>query len=146
VNGPTKIWERLFLGSLLDAEALASSNLHGITTVITLCAEPVRTKSQTIIYLRFPIDDTRALTATRFDAIIHAIAKNIPSGTVLLHCSAGASRSPILTAAWMHAVGYKPIDAALMEIARLRPILDPSPNLLTSVMELLQRKRRTLSR
>lgn len=146
MSGPTRIWERLFVGSLRDAEALASSNPHGITTVITLCSEPVRAKSQAINYLRFPIDDTRALPAPRFDAIINAVADYIPRGTVLLHCSAGASRSPILAAAWMHAVGYKPIDKALMEIARLRPILDPSPILLTSVMELLQRKGHTLSR
>ena len=47
------------------------------------------------------------------------------------------SRSPIVTAAWMHVVGYKNIDAALAEVKRLRPIISPSPTLLKSVKELL---------
>ena len=138
MSGATKIWERVFLGSFRDAEALASSNPQGITTVITLCSEPVRKRNPRINYLRFPVDDTWGLPPAKFNAIIRALAENIPRGTVFLHCSAGASRSPILTAAWMHAVGYKNIDAALMEVAELRPILDPSPILLTSVRELLR--------
>jgi hypothetical protein len=37
----------------------------------------------------------------------------------------------------MHVVGYKNIDAALEEIAKLRPIVEPSPVLLASVKEYL---------
>jgi protein-tyrosine phosphatase len=66
-----------------------------------------------------------------------ALGENIRWGTVLLNCAAGLSRAPIITAAWMHVVGYKNIDAALLEIAKLRSITDPSPVLLTSVKEYL---------
>jgi hypothetical protein len=38
-----------------------------------------------------------------------------------------------MTAAWMHVAGYKNVDAALEEIAQLRPIIAPSKILLTSV-------------
>jgi atypical dual specificity phosphatase len=67
-----------------------------------------------------------------------AIAENIRWGTVLVHCGAGVSRTPILAAAWMYVVGYKNIDAALIEIRKLRPIVSPSPILLRSVKEHLK--------
>jgi protein-tyrosine phosphatase len=73
------------------------------------------------------------LESDRFDAIIDAVSENIRWGTVLLHCGSGLSWAPIVTAAWMHVVGYKNIDGALEEIAGLRPIMAPSGILLSSV-------------
>ena len=40
----TKIWERLFIGGLADAEELATGNPFIITTVISLCELPVENK------------------------------------------------------------------------------------------------------
>jgi hypothetical protein len=42
-----------------------------------------------------------------------------------------------MTAAWMHICGYKNIDVTLVEIRKLRPIIQPSSILLKSVKELL---------
>ena len=47
------------------------------------------------------------------------------------------SRAPIMAAGWMHVIGYKNIEAALEEIAGLRPIIAPSGILLASVKEYL---------
>ena len=66
------------------------------------------------------------LESGRFDASINSVSENIRWGTVLLHCGSGLSRAPIVTAAWIHVVGYKNIDGALEEIAGLRPIIAPS--------------------
>ena len=41
------------------------------------------------------------------------------------------------TAAYMHCVGYKNIDAAIEEIRQVRPITNPSKILLKSVKEIL---------
>jgi protein-tyrosine phosphatase len=132
----TRLWERLCVGSIRDAEALGVSNPHKITAVITLCEEQVRSRNQSINYLRFPINDNRPIPARQFDAVIDAVAESIRWGTALIHCLGGTSRTPILTAAWMHVVGYKNVEDALIEISEHRPI-EPSPILLKSVMELL---------
>ena len=58
-------------------------------------------------------------------------------GKVLLHCVGGMSRTPLIAAYWLHRCGYKNIDAALEEIAKLRPSIDPSPILLLSLKERL---------
>ncbi len=85
-------------------------------------------------YLHFPLHDSRPVSAGRFDGIIDALWENIRWGRVLIHTLAGASRSPIMAAAWMHVVGCKDIDAALADIGRLRT-LELSPILLESLKE-----------
>lgn len=126
----TPVWKRIFVGSLNDVSDLAKSNPHRITTVISLCSEPVRVKSLGINYLRFPLADNRGIFVGEFERIIHAIGDNVRQGRVLLHCYGGMVRSPILTAAWMDVCGYKNIDDALLEIAAIRPIISTESNVL----------------
>ena len=135
----TRLCSRLFLGGIKDAERLATANPDGITAVISLCAEEVVPRGRDIEYVRIPVDDSRAVSLQRFEAAMAAIAKHIRNGRVLLHCIGGMSRSPIFAAAWMHRVGYLHIESALLEIAELRPLIDPSPVLLQSVTEHLCR-------
>lgn len=137
LNGITQVWERLFLGSLADAERLAKSNPHRITAVLTLCPQPPRSKAIGAEYFHFSVADDRPIPAGLLDTIFFALSKNIRLGRVLVHCVAGSSRSPIIIAAWMQIVGYRNIEECLSEIVRLRPIVDPSPVLLASIKEQL---------
>ena len=134
----TRVWERLYVGGRNDAEHLFKSNPFGITTVLSLCEYQVLRRKSGVNYLRIPVFDDKRLGVGQLDAIIDAIGENIRWGTVLVHCASGVSRAPILAAAWMHIVGYKNIDGALEEIARLRPIVTPSGILLSSVREHLK--------
>jgi len=135
----TRLCSRLFVGGIKDAERLATDNPAGITTVISLCAEEVVPKRRDVKYVRIPIDDDRPISLPQFEAVMTAIAEHVRYGKVLLHCVGGMSRSPIFAAAWMHRVGYLHIESALLEIAELRPLIDPSPVLLKSVMEHLSK-------
>jgi protein-tyrosine phosphatase len=126
----TQVWDRVFVGSLHDVSDFAKSNPHRITTVISLCSEPVRVKSLGINYLRFPLADNRGILVGEFDRIIDAIGENVRWGRVLIHCYGGLMRSPILTAAWMDVCGYKNIDDALMDIAAIRPSISIESNAL----------------
>ena len=136
--GITQIWERLFLGSLYDAERLGRANPLGISAVISLSATgPCNTRCD-INYIHLHVEDAQAIPVRQFDAIMHAIAENIRRGKVLVHCGSGISRAPVMTAAWIHALGHKDLDAALSEITGLRPIINPSAILLASVREHLR--------
>jgi protein-tyrosine phosphatase len=129
----TKIWERLFIGGLTDAQRLAKGNPNGIDSVISLCEECITSKRHGVNYIHLPIQDDRPIPVGQFDKIMDSIAENIKWGTVLLHCGVGLSRAPSLAAAYMHVVGYKDIDVAISEIERLRPIIAPSKVLLQSI-------------
>ena len=134
----TQVWERLFLGGRYDAERLYRLNPHGITSVVSICEDAVLRRNPRIAYVHIAVADATPMSVGKFDAIIDAIAGNIRWGRLLVNCGAGVSRTPIMVAAWMHVVGYKNIDAALVEIRMLRPIINPSPILLKSVKEHLR--------
>ncbi len=137
MSGITQIWERLFIGSFEDAEALADANPLGINAVITLCEKPLRHRNPAVNYVHVAIADGSPITVSQYREVTDALFEGI-CGTVLLHCGAGASRTPVICAAWMHLVGYKNLDEALAEIATLRPSIDPSPILLLSIREHLK--------
>ena len=128
----TRVWERRYIGDLGDAEALAESNPLGFTTVVSLCQEEVRKRAAGVNYLHLPLREDRPIPVGQFDAIVDALWENIRWGTVLVHSGTGASRAPIVAAAWMDCCGCKSIDAALDEIGRLRPI-EPNPVLLKKI-------------
>jgi hypothetical protein len=131
--GVTQIWERLFLGSLYDAERLAKANPHGIGAVVSLSATgPCNTRPE-ITYVHLHTEDAQPIPVDQFTAIMRAISDNIMRGKVLLHCGSGISRAPIMTAAYLHVAGYKNFDAALEEIGALRPVVCPSAILAASV-------------
>ncbi len=159
MSGITQVWERLFIGSFIDAEALAEANPHGIGTVITLCEKPLRHRNPAINYVHIPVPDASPITVFQYrevtDALFEGICGKTPlhrvcgmsvtdafhegtCGSVLLHCVAGISRTPVIAALWMHLVGYKNIDSALEEIATRCPAIDPSPILVLGIKEHLK--------
>lgn len=131
----TRIWERLYLGDLKDAQQLVRSNPQRISTVIALCREQPSRKAPGITYIRIPISDSCPISSQQFEDIMFAIAVGLRRGNVLVHCFAGMSRSPVLMAAWLHRCGYAALEKALSEIARQRKIA-ASDVLLQSVMQL----------
>ncbi len=137
MNKMTRIWERLYLGSKNDAERL-KLNSRGINTVISVCEEKLDRHNRKINYLHLPVAEGKAISVGQFDAIIDAISENIRWGTVLVHSRFGMLRAPILTAAYMHAVGYKHIDAALEDIMEVTLMGRLPCNLLDSVKEHLK--------
>jgi protein-tyrosine phosphatase len=134
----TQVWERLFVGSLADAEDLAGGNPSGITTVISLCEVPVTAKCRGINYVHLPIEDDEPVPVHQFDAILESLHENCRWGKVLLHCAQGCSRAPSMAAAYMDAVGFKNMDAALKEIKLLRSFIHPSTVLVESLKEHLK--------
>jgi len=136
----TKVWKRaLYIGSLKDAEQLASAHPVNIAAVLSLCPEEIERRNKNIHYMRVPIPDAQPISTRQFEEVMAAIERGLRRGNLLVHCAAGFSRSPILAAAWMHHCGYLNFEAALQEIGRLRPTIDPSPILLHSIKEELNR-------
>ena len=73
----TQVWQRLFVGGIGDAEALAESNPLEITTVVTLCQKTVKKGASRANYLYFPLRDARPIPVGRFDGIIDAALAEI---------------------------------------------------------------------
>jgi protein-tyrosine phosphatase len=134
----TRIWERLYVGSSKAAERLAASNPLAIMAVVTLCPEAIQSRNPKISYVQIAMPDG-AVEPQVLESVVDAISTQVRRGKLLLHCAAGFSRSPCMAAMWMDIVGYRSFDEALNEIARLRAVTDPSPALMKSVKNYLQR-------
>lgn len=129
----TRVWERLFVAGREEAENLYRENPERMRTVLTVSEDPILRHRPEIEYVYVPIADASPLSLEVFRRLMDTIYAKVSRGRVLLHCAAGVSRSPILAAAYMHRVGYANILAALDQIQRLRPMVNPSPVLLASV-------------
>ncbi|MGO9323635.1 MAG: dual specificity protein phosphatase family protein [Terracidiphilus sp.] len=129
----TQVLDQLFLGSLDDAEALASGNPHQITTVISLCREPVGRQASGVRYLHFPVRDARPISIVWLNAILIAIEESVPRGAVLVHCGAGMSRAPTVIAAYLDRIGFLGFSEALYYLENLRPAIAPSPVLVKTI-------------
>jgi len=134
----TKILERLYLGSASDADRLAVANPAGISAVINVSTEKSEHKGPGLAYLHFPVRDGASIEPWIFEQVITAIAEQIRSGKVLVHCSAGMSRSPVMVAVYLRYAGHECFECALQTIAELRPLIDPNPLLVLSAKRYLR--------
>lgn len=133
----TKIFERLFLGDVDNANQLGASNPLGITSVVTLCSERPAPRRTGINYVRLPLRDGCPVPPEMLQVVEAAIREGVRTGKVLVHCVSGVSRSPVMVALYVHQVGYKDFDSALRWIQELRPVVYPSPEVMESVRNYL---------
>jgi protein-tyrosine phosphatase len=134
----SRVAERLYLGALRDAEALATSNPHDIRSVITLCQEPVGHRSPDIQYLQFRINEVKTVDPKFLATVLAAIERSIERGPVLCHCLLGVSRSPAVLAAYLQRTSFASYEAALRYLQGLRPCVDPGIALSRGVKSALE--------
>jgi protein-tyrosine phosphatase len=133
----TPVIKGLYLGDLKAAESLASRNPRNIRAVVTLCSETVERRAQDITYRYLPIRDSRPIPQSQLQQVLNAIAESIKTGSVLIHCAAGVSRTPTMAAAYLHYVGWREFPKALAYLAQIRPQIGPSLPLVESVIRQL---------
>jgi len=122
----TKVFERLYVGDADDADRLAITNPDGITAVLNVNTEVNQQWRDGITYVFFLLNEHERISPRRFEQLMVTISDLIRAGTLLVHCSAGSERSPVIVAAYMHLIGYKNFNDALSELRSLRPVVAPS--------------------
>ncbi len=108
-------------------------NVHGIRTVLTLCEEPVHQSANSVRYIHLPVRDARPIATSFLNAILSAIEDSLREGPLLVHCSAGISRSPAVVAAFLDRTGFMTFKSALDFLEQLRPAVNPSAVLVESI-------------
>jgi protein-tyrosine phosphatase len=133
----TRVFERLYLGDARDAERLATSNPVGIDAVVNVNSGRNRSKATGIEYVHLAFDESERVPPAKFERALAAIAELIRRGKVLVHCECGSSRAPVVVALYMHVIGYKNFNDAVIELTELRPIVAPSPWLIEGAIAYL---------
>ena len=101
--------------------------------MITLCEKGVKRRAAGIRYLDFPVHVAQPIPIALLNAILEAIYQAVAEGTVLVHCHGGLSRAPTLVAAFLDQTGSTRFEDAIRFLAKLRPEIAPSPNLIRSI-------------
>lgn len=119
----TKIWDKLFLGTLYNAEQLSHSNPYGIRCLVNCTDERIN-------WAPAGVSEPKAIQLDHLDGTPYPIPKiwwacawinsYIGSSPVLIACHAGCSRSPGITLAYLmrSGMGYQ---EALFLLQSLRP-------------------------
>lgn len=132
-----KILDNLFLGNVMDAQAVLTD---GSAAVLSVGAEFLENEYDVYIALDNSANTKRKIINI-WDGSIGVIESQLLTAfnfinnnkPVLVHCMAGRSRSPAIVWAYLLYLKYDPIDAYNL-IKQSRPIIDPYFGFLKEIM------------
>jgi len=121
--------EDLFVGTAAAAGDATLLNERGIDAVVTLTHDAPAVPAD-VTATSVPLVDGPRVDRAAFERAVAAVRSSLASGgRVLVHCSAGASRSPAVAATALALDGDDDLDAAFDRVVRRRPPADPHPAL-----------------
>jgi protein-tyrosine phosphatase len=125
------VGDALYVGTTSDATDDSTLETHGVTTIISLTHETPQSTRQGIDIHSIPLIDGPQHSREQFrNAVEATIAALETEGAVLVHCSAGASRSPTVAATALALAQDRDLEAALQQVADNRVAVDPHEALL----------------
>lgn len=134
----TEILPRIFVGNTHDAQNLDRLTQHGITHIINSTPDLPSSWEKKCQYLRIDIFDLPSQNIRKyFDMTYQFIEDALCTKTnkVLVHCSAGISRSPTLVLAYMIKKKKIKLDEAFQTMRQLRTIVDPNISFILQLRE-----------
>jgi protein-tyrosine phosphatase len=121
----------LYVGTAADATDDSLLETHGVTTIVSLTHETPRPTTQDLTLRSIPLIDGPQHSREQFTkAVEETLAALAADGSVLVHCSAGASRSPTVAATALALAQDMDLEDALQQVADNRAAVDPHEALL----------------
>jgi protein-tyrosine phosphatase len=128
----TQVLDRLYLGGFKDAEDLRTANPLGISHVCNCTTEKLNLNKRRFHIIQMDQIDGHEWNVPKLYAAVNWVREALMTGgRVLIHCHAGVSRSPVLTACYLYTCGFD-FNRALNSLVALRPAVDPAAAVLLS--------------
>ena len=125
------IADELFVGTVEDATDTSSLESHGVRTIVSLTHETPSLAGEDFTVRSIPLIDGPQNSREQFtNAVEETMTALKANGSVLVHCSAGASRSPTVAATALALSQDMELQDALQQIADNRDAVDPHEALL----------------
>ncbi|KAK5994294.1 Dual specificity protein phosphatase 1 [Cladobotryum mycophilum] len=130
----------IFLGPCSAASSGPFLQANSISHVLSIGATPAA-KVDGVEYHRLAINDSPSSSITKVcdsacQIIDDALGSKNCNGKILIHCSAGISRSPTVVAAYLMKRHDMSLKAALGQIIQARPQVSPNPGFIQQLKEL----------
>ena len=121
----------LFVGTLADATDSHRLETHEITTVVSLTHQTPDLSEPTLNIYSIPLIDGPQNNRDQFTkAVQETVTALADGGRVLVHCAAGASRSPTVAATALALTEEIELQNAIQQVADNRDAVDPHEALL----------------
>lgn len=130
----TEVTPTLYLGNYYNAaELVKNGNPLGIQAILNVCREPEYTVPEGVAHIQVPFHDGHPIPEQDFKTCMDFLQEHHGSGKkTLIHCAAGISRSPTITASWLHTTGAMDFNTALLHLSNRRPIVGPAVSVVNS--------------
>ena len=130
----------LYLGPCSAASSQPFITRNSITHVLSIGANP-STTVDSVTYHRLSLSDSVSSSISKTidaacDIIDGAIASKNGTGKILVHCSAGISRSPMVVTGYLMKRKGMVLKAALGQIVCVRPQVSPNAGFLQQLKEM----------
>lgn len=124
--------QNLFVGTAEDASDEATVQDHYITVVVSLTHnDPAGDVPADLTHEAVPMMDGPQNSRDAFERAVNTVLSHLAAGDkTLVHCSAGASRSPTVAATALAFHSGDDLNAAFKQIRDRRPATDPHDALL----------------
>jgi len=127
-NSSTKILDGLYLGNKRDAENLEALQSAGVQTIVNATNDIPNFFPDKFEYYRVPVvDHTSSDIGKYIQAAVDFIDEKLKSGSVLVHCFAGVSRSSTIVIAFLILKRGMSYHNALDFVVKKRSIVRPNP-------------------
>ena len=83
-----------------------------------------------VITIKVPLVDGAGNDKQLFQKAVEALSEELEKGKVLVHCISGISRSAAIVIGYLHKKKGMTINNAYLHVRRLRPSINPKPELL----------------
>lgn len=136
-----EVAQNLFVGTAGDATDESTLRAHGIEVIVSLtAASPAEDVPAAVTLVEVPMMDGPQNSREAFETAVAAVGSRLATGEkTLLHCSAGASRSPAVAAAALALHRDSELEAAFQQILTRRPEADPHDALIRQAHAVYQR-------
>jgi atypical dual specificity phosphatase len=140
-NPVSLVLPSLYLGPCSAASSKQFITSNSITDVLSIGANPAQgERVNGVGYYRLSANDSTTFSiSTTVSAgceIIDSVIRTKRNGKILVHCSAGISRSPTVVAAYLMKHEGMTLKAALGHIVRVRPQVSPNAGFLKQLKEM----------
>jgi atypical dual specificity phosphatase len=130
----------LYLGPSSTASSQSFLTANSISHVLSVGATPTHTVDG-VTYHRLSLNDSPSSSISKVsdaacEIIDAALSTKGGTGKILVHCSAGISRSPTIVVAYLMKRHEMSLRSALGKVIRARPQVSPNPGFLQQLKEM----------